>query len=44
MKKKIILQEQISNIIHNLDEVIMTKSKEGLNFCNKNGLKIMDDI
>ena len=44
MQKKIILQEQVTNIIQNLDEVIMTKSGDGLNYCNKNGLKILDNI
>ena len=44
MEKKMIVQKQTSKIIHNLDEAIMTKSSEGLNFCNKNGREIMDEI
>lgn len=38
------LQEEVSRIMDNLDEIIMTKSSQGLHFCNKNGLKIFENI
>ena len=44
MNKKIVLQEEVQNIMDNLDEVILSKSKYGLRFCNKNGVKILENI
>ena len=35
--KKMILQEEVSNVIDNLDEIILSKSADGLSFCNKKG-------
>ena len=44
MKKKIIMQEEVSNIMDNLDEAILSKSNQGIRFCNKNGVKILENI
>ena len=44
MNKKIILQEEVTHIMDNLDEVILSKSNYGLKFCNKNGIKILVNI
>ena len=44
INKKIVLQEELSIVMDNLDEVILTKSTQGLNFCNKNGFKILQNI
>ncbi len=44
MNKKIQFQEEVSCIMDNLDEVIMTKSDQGLRFCNKNGFNILKNI
>jgi hypothetical protein len=38
------LQEEVSCIMDNLDEVIMTKCEQGLRFCNKNGFNILKNI
>jgi hypothetical protein len=37
LSKKIILQEEVSNVMDNLDEIILSKSADGLSFCNKKG-------
>ncbi len=37
LRKKIILQEEVSNVMDNLDEIILSKSADGLSFCNKKG-------
>ncbi len=37
LRKKIILQEEVSNVMDNLDEIILSKSSDGLSFCNKKG-------
>ena len=44
IKKKIVLQEEVSNIMDNLDEAVLSKSKHGLKFCNKNGVNILENI
>ena len=38
------LQQEVSDIMNNLDEAILSKSNLGLRFCNKNGFKILENI
>lgn len=35
---KIVLQEEVSHVMDNLDEIILSKSENGLSFCNKKGV------
>jgi hypothetical protein len=35
---KIILQEEVGNVMDNLDEIILAKSESGFGFCNKKGI------
>ena len=44
LTQKIGLQEELGFIMENLDEIILTKSENSLNFCNKNGMKILENI
>jgi hypothetical protein len=37
LSRKIILQEEVSNVMDNLDEIIISKTLDGLSFCNKKG-------
>ena len=41
IKSKKILQEEVGHVMENLDEVILTKSQRGINYCNVNGVKIL---
>jgi hypothetical protein len=44
LSKKIILQEEVSNVMDNLDEIILSKSSDGLSFCNKKGDQVLENI
>ena len=41
---KILLQEEVGHVLDNLDEIILSKSDSGLSFCNKKGVKILENI
>jgi hypothetical protein len=44
MNKQLVLQSELGNVMENLDEFIITKSSEGINYCNKNGFQILLSI
>jgi hypothetical protein len=44
LTRKINLQEEVSNVMDNLDEIIISKSFDHLSFCNKKGDKVLENI
>jgi hypothetical protein len=38
------VENNLIDIIENLEEAIITKTKNGIGFCNKLGFKILNDI
>jgi hypothetical protein len=42
--EKHVTEKNLFDILENLEEAIITKTKNGIGFCNKLGFKILNDI
>jgi hypothetical protein len=42
--EKHVIEKNLKKIIDNLEEAIITKTNNGIGFCNVLGFKILDDI
>ena len=42
--EKHVIEKNLKNIIDNLEEAIITKTQNGIGFCNILGFKILDEI